>query len=257
MINFFKTIFFLALFFSTNIVFAQFSLEKRLVDNSIIHILIIDPNDYKIELVKANDGNKGRETVPDMAKRKQAQIAINGGFFEMGGDRDGIPSGTLVIKGKPYHLNKKIQSLLIINQNKLTITKDLPKNRMDQNISMVSGIPLLIEEGKIVKDVLSKTSDFYVKPHARTAIGLKANGEIVIVVAENYYGVLGGIQGLSITSLATLMQQLGCGSALNLDGGGSSTLWVNGKVINRTIGDLDESEGDYSVRAVSDSIVFI
>ena len=63
--------------------------------------------------------------------------------------------------------------------------------------------------------------------------------------------------GLTLPELAEVMRTLGCKDALNLDGGGSSTLWINGAIVNRIIGDKDEAAGQAIVRPVSDAIVFI
>ena len=52
------------------------------------------------------------------------------------------------------------------------------------------------------------------------------------------------------------MLKMGCEDAINLDGGGSSTLWINGKVVNKTLGDKDEGNGKQTERPVSDAIVF-
>lgn len=52
------------------------------------------------------------------------------------------------------------------------------------------------------------------------------------------------------------MQDLGCEYAINLDGGGSSTLWINGNVVNNTFGDQDEAVGEKIERPVSDVIIF-
>ena len=52
------------------------------------------------------------------------------------------------------------------------------------------------------------------------------------------------------------MLKQNCVSAINLDGGGSSTLYINGKYINQTIGDDDEASGQKVVRPVSDAIIF-
>jgi len=48
----------------------------------------------------------------------------------------------------------------------------------------------------------------------------------------------------------------GCISAINLDGGGSSSLYINGKYINNQVGDQDEASGVAVVRPVSDAIIF-
>ncbi len=64
-------------------------------------------------------------------------------------------------------------------------------------------------------------------------------------------------KGMTILELARLMKDLGCEYALNLDGGGSSTLWIDGKVVNTPIGDGDEGSGVFCERAVSDAILFV
>lgn len=169
---------------------------------------------------------------------------------------------------------------------------------------MVSGIPLLVIDGKIDSDVFKKKTAFYTNPHARTAIGTKLDGTIIIVVAEHHYTrdlatvTMGevrslikekdkilaqkyhkstneltlvelneilkdelaspnGAKGLTIIELAQFLKDKGCNDALNLDGGGSSTLWIDGKVINNTIGDIDEGNSLKKIRGVSDAIVFI
>lgn len=281
--------------------------EKQVMDKRVVHIVTLHPKDYKIELIKARDASIGRETVLSMAKRANAAIAINGGFFEIGNQRDGKATGTLVIKGYKYKVVDKQQSLVIISPDKFLIVRDYPRNYLTKSntISMLSGIPLLVSENKVVPELAKKSSDFYLKPHARTAIGTKADGTIVIVVTEHQYlkdltsismGEVQSLikekgkqfaeqynhrdagnitmnelkeilkkeytsrhrsQGLTILELAELMKNLGCEVALNLDGGGSSTLCVNKKVMNRVIGDADEGNGLEMTRGVSDAIVFI
>ncbi|MGV8949329.1 MAG: phosphodiester glycosidase family protein [Candidatus Paracaedibacter sp.] len=75
-------------------------------------------------------------------------------------------------------------------------------------------------------------------------------------ILEEHFSSKDGAKGLSLLSLAHLMEKLGCEFAINLDGGDSSTLWINGKVVNQTFGDQDEGNSLQTVRPVSDSIVF-
>ncbi|WP_341791257.1 phosphodiester glycosidase family protein [Rickettsia endosymbiont of Gonocerus acuteangulatus] len=63
--------------------------------------------------------------------------------------------------------------------------------------------------------------------------------------------------GLTETELADYMISLSCESAINLDGGGSSTLFINGKVVNKITGDEDEALGENVQRPVSDAIVIL
>ena len=71
-------------------------------------------------------------------------------------------------------------------------------------------------------------------PHPRTMLGKCADGTVYMVVAE---GRMDGASGFSLPNLLSLAEDLGMTDAINLDGGGSSTLWVEGAgIINRLIG---------------------
>jgi len=358
-----------------------YSYKLRKENGHVIHILELDQRRYKAQFVKAHDQVIGRETVKSMAERSNATIAINGGFFEIGGSIDGKPSGTLIIDGKIFgikdtecasliqdgdqlsirhqitnielaygkrsikvdkynifpesedvvlytdswgrhsltnfntrsevafdehyhkiaaydHGNNAIPkngyvisfSKSYLTKHKLNIKKDMTLSLpYDAYFSSVAGIPMLVSNGQI-SDEIFQDSAFYTMPHARTAIGLTSNNKIIIVVAEHVYKqdinavTLGDmkplitssnmlvselqkivyqkyrkrdlVKGLTIPELANLMIELGATSAINLDGGGSSTMLVRGKIVNKTIGDVDEAMGQDRMRPVSDAIVF-
>ena len=68
---------------------------KKIKQNGhVIHVLIVDPSEYEASLVSAHNQVFGREKVGDIAKRENADIAINAGFFEIGGNQDGRSTGT-------------------------------------------------------------------------------------------------------------------------------------------------------------------
>lgn len=281
-----------------------YTYEKKLQNFHIIHIVKLNPKDYSASIVKADSPIFGRELVSSIAARAQATIAINGGFFHIN-KINGKPSGTLVIDGKIYNTQKGEQPLVIIKSGRISVDISKVKTDKDNSVSLVSGIPMLIKDGRIYSPLYDKKSEFYTKAHVRTAIGVDLNGNLIIVVAEHHYikditaisvgeiqslmnmkgnlfakeykkQKLGDItldqlkqiikqeyssenkepQGLSILELAKLMQDLGCINALNLDGGGSSTLWIEGKVVNNIVGDKDESNGQKVLRPVSDAIIF-
>lgn len=242
---------------------SEYVYEKIEIDKHVIHLVTIEPKYFDIAIVKSNDGAYGRETVPSMAKRSNATVAINGGFFEIGNDKDGMPSGTLIIEGHRYSVKNKVQPLLIIDSDKLSIMDANPNNFSSKNCSILSGIPLLINDGKIPQKLYNNDGPFYVKPHARTAVGTTYDEKIIIVVVEHYYPNEKVLipnffqKGLTILELAHLLKEQGCKYAINLDGGGSSTLWIDGGVVNQTIGDVDEGNSLKTIRAVSDAIVFI
>ncbi|WP_323811202.1 hypothetical protein [Rickettsia conorii] len=86
-------------------------------------MLTIDPKNFGLKLVKSHNQVIDRETVNVMAHRTNAAAAINVGFFEIAGSDDGRPSLTLMIDSKLFSLRKQLQSLLIIDQGNIQITK--------------------------------------------------------------------------------------------------------------------------------------
>jgi exopolysaccharide biosynthesis protein len=236
-------------------------------NNHVIHILKINPNNYRLELAQANDASSNRETVPSMVARTKAIAGINGGFFQMQGGK-AKATGTLIVNGNVYSLSNGMRSVLIIDQGKAQITKAQVIKR-GQTVKLqtssgkmivdpknvVTGIPMLVMNGRIAPYLnKSGSASFVNSPHARTAIGTQKDGTVIMVVAENGYGSVGAT-GLTLPELANFMLQLKCEQAMNLDGGGSSTLVYDGEVQNSTIGDLDEAMGLQTVRPVFDGVL--
>ena len=105
---------------------ADYHYKVYKTDKQVIHVVKLNPKQYQAALVKAQ---AGRETVASIANRKKAQIAINGGFFDMGeGTKDGAPTGSLVINGKAYKIKNKTQALAILHSGQLSINLFNPKH---------------------------------------------------------------------------------------------------------------------------------
>ena len=88
--------------------------------------------------------------------------------------------------------------------------------------SALAAGPVLVDDGRIVEYDSDKT--FYTGRHPRTLIGKRAGGEVVLVVIDGRFKGQG--EGTTIAETAYIARQLGLVEALNLDGGGSSTLWT-------------------------------
>lgn len=112
---------------------------------------------------------------------------------------------------------------------------------------LIGGGPRLLRAGRTVtSEADAFPGGFYASRHPRTAIGLRADGRIVLVAVD---GRQPGLSvGMTIAELAGLTAELGCVEALNLDGGGSTTMVVKGKVVNSPSDPAGE-------RAVSDAIL--
>jgi exopolysaccharide biosynthesis protein len=75
----------------------------------------------------------------------------------------------------------------------------------------------------------------------RTAIGLKADGNMMLVVVD---GRQENSIGMTLLELALFMQELGAQDAMNLDGGGSSEMVINGKIVNKPSDKRERRVGD-------------
>jgi Phosphodiester glycosidase/FlgD Ig-like domain len=95
----------------------------------------------------------------------------------------------------------------------------------------IGGGPLLVRNGNAVRQPDEYFSLAHlVQRHPRSAIGQLANGRLIFVVADGRSSVS---SGLTMWDLARTMQRLGAVTAMSVDGGGSSTLGFDGRVLNR------------------------
>lgn len=118
----------------------------------------------------------------------------------------------------------------------------------DGVVNLLAFGPALVENGEIAVETNSEVGQAMAS-NPRTAIGIIDENHYIIVVSD---GRTSESEGLSLYQLAEVMKSYGAKTAYNLDGGGSSTLYFNGQVINKpTTGGNKISE-----RAVSD-IVYI
>jgi len=93
----------------------------------------------------------------------------------------------------------------------------------------IAGGPALVRSGKNLHEEKPGKADHLRDRNPRTAIGWNDH-EFFMVVVDGRKPDLS--VGMNFPELAALMVRLGCKEAMNLDGGGSSTMWLNGKVIN-------------------------
>ncbi|RYG17536.1 MAG: phosphodiester glycosidase family protein, partial [Chitinophagaceae bacterium] len=81
-------------------------------------------------------------------------------------------------------------------------------------------------------EALLDSGSFNLTRHPRTAIGIKPGGKVILLTVD---GRNENSAGMSLFELRKIMQWLGCTSSINLDGGGSSTLWVAGEEGNGVV----------------------
>ncbi len=120
---------------------------------------------------------------------------------------------------------------------------------------ILGGGPLLIHKGKKIDDFTPEEMmrSFLSFKRARTALGILPNGDWVFVVVDK----TGLFDGMTIMELREFMAKMDCVYALNLDGGGSSTMVYEGRVKNTNFGDEDAFNDTKNLRHVSDAIVIL
>jgi hypothetical protein len=196
-----------------------------------------------------------RQKLTDVANDHPHSVVMNGSFFFVKDDTH-QPTYYLEREGIPLSMSRSRHGALgwshshrvwdvIAPRGKKNI-KYRPRNTSEstwKNMSHVlMGAPLLINKGKIMS-VVNKPGSFYQLPFARSVVAQKDNGNLVFIVVET--GLVGQIwmklfgqwpsaisgQGLSLTDLAIWLKSRGVDYALNLDGGGSVGLAVDGRVL--------------------------
>lgn len=188
----------------------------------------------------ANDTYNGKkEAISSMAKRLGAVLAVNAsGFYA----KTNKPMGTVVRNGELVSIDPAYTGEILSlksdgNLNFTTINSEEEFNNLDIEQTFTFG-PILVRDSQATQ--LNDTSR-----HPRTAIGQLDDNRYVIVVAE---GRMEGADGMTLGELQQLFLNLGCKTAYNLDGGGSTTLYFQGKLIN--------TPSDGSERSVVDMIYF-
>lgn len=112
---------------------------------------------------------------------------------------------------------------------------------------MTNGVPQLIKDGKVnITWEQEKASKSFVETrHPRTAVAKLKDGKFLMLTAD---GRTDESAGLDLYDLAKYMLELGAIDAMNLDGGGSTTMFLDGKVVNKP----SDKEGE---RKVGDAIL--
>ncbi|ANE53503.1 hypothetical protein SY85_14710 [Flavisolibacter tropicus] len=171
-----------------------------------------------------------RKLTSEFGTEYEALAGINGTFFDMknGGSEDYIRvDGETVNETRLTKANKRAfhqKSALIIDGKKVRIAQWDGSDNWEQHLAgedvMVTG-PLLLQDHQVPA---LDTTAFYVKRHPRTAVALK--GDRLLLVAVD--GRNEKAAGMSLPELASFLKWMQADDALNLDGGGSTTLWVSG-----------------------------
>lgn len=194
---------------------------------------IPDPRRVKVATAK-NIQEKG-ETVSNIAKDNDAVAAINaGGFHDPNGTGTGrLPYGFIMqdgnyVIGKDVGPDEAVDFVGFTKQGNLiagTYTK-MELSDMDAVEGITFGPPLIVDGKKMITD---GDGGWGIGP--RTAIGQKKDGTVIFVVIDGRQP--GYSTGATLRDVQDVLYEEGAYIAANLDGGSSTTLYYNGKVVNK------------------------
>lgn len=229
-----------------------------------VQALRVDPRKITLEMAIAADKLPARETVQAIAARRGALAAVNAGFFALA---DGRPAGLLKVRGQLLggtsrargavaFRERRGQTLLLFDR--VTVEHQgrqyhtlLGSSSRDWSRAghAVAGAGLLLLNGRTLEEWGDEkiTAGFDTTRHPRTMIG-EDGQSIWLITIDGRQPALS--LGMTFAELQGLARRLGLRSALNLDGGGSTTMVVRGVVMNHP----SDAEGP---RPVSDAIVVL
>ena len=173
-----------------------------------------------------------RTKTSEMARKHGAVAAINGSFFDM--DQhfpvcylriDSVELGENT-SGKDTVNRKYYQyGTLCLHGDSILILKTGSARRWEETLpypDIMTAGPLLIWHDTL--QPMRNDRTFVTNRHNRTAVGIREDGTVLFIVAD---GRAKEAAGLSLPELQQILRWLGCRDALNLDGGGSTTLFLN------------------------------
>ena len=233
-----------------------------------VQALRLDPRIVTLEVGRGAGAEPARETVAAIAARRPGTIAaINAGFFSLETGKptallkiDGkVVSGTSRARGAVGILDRRGVTELLFDRVRVAASGRRPRYEPLLGSSpsdwarapfAVGGAGLLMLDGRAMTDWTDEriAAGFETTRHPRTVIGTDSQGAIWLVTVDGRSPSLS--LGMSFSELQGLSKRLGLRSALNLDGGGSTTMWVAGRIVNHP----SDPEGP---RKVSDAILVV
>lgn len=229
------------------------NLTEKTVNDTQIYVadVTLSSADYlKTALAQNSYGTNVTAKTSVTAAENNAILAVNGDYYGANSSGYVIRNGVVYRDSVREDASNgdlaiyKDGSFKIIYENQISADQLV----QDGVVNLLAFGPSLVENGEISVGINTEVGQAMAS-NPRTAIGIIDENHYIIVVSD---GRTSESKGLSLYQMAEVMKSYGVKTAYNLDGGGSSTLYFNGQVINKpTTGGSKISE-----RAVSD-IVYI
>ncbi|NHW48327.1 phosphodiester glycosidase family protein [Paenarthrobacter sp. MSM-2-10-13] len=205
-------------------------------------VVLDDATTLKSAFAEDTYGENITETTSAIAEDHNAIFAINGDYY---GFRD---TGIVIRNGVVYRDEGARQGLAFYKDGTVKVY-DETTTTADQLIAdgvwnTLSFGPSLLDNGQIASGIEDVEVDTNFGNHSiqgeqpRTAVGVIDENHLVFVVVDGRSP--GYSSGVTMSGLAQIMKDLGATTAYNMDGGGSSTMYFNGSLVNNPLGENKE-----------------
>lgn len=193
-------------------------------------VKISDSSYLKTALAYDSFGTNVTETTSSMAGNNNAILAVNGDYY--GADRSGYVIKNGVIYRNTVRSDSEYPDLAVYKDGSFKIIYETEVTAeellADGVVNLFAFGPSLVENGEISVDQNTEVRQAMTK-NPRTAIGIVDKNHYILVVSD---GRTNESEGLSLYELAEVLKEYGATTAYNLDGGGSSTMYFNGNIVN-------------------------
>lgn len=197
-------------------------------------VKLSDATELQSAFAKNKFGTNIIDIVSSMAQDHKAIFAINGDYY--GFRKDGI----IIRNGVLYRDVPAREGLAIYKDGSMKVYNETTTSGdellKDGVWNTLSFGPVLLDDGNVISGIDSVEVDTNLGNHSiqgnqpRTGIGIISNNHFVFIVADGR--TPGYSSGVTMTQFAQIFKDLGCTTAYNLDGGGSSDMYFMGNVIN-------------------------
>lgn len=203
---------------------AKWAQIKMFESTQSISVVEYPQSNYKTVIAQVEEGERIRTS--DLAERFGATAAINAGYFIVKTVR---PSTYLRLDGEQIAFGERnedyrvngvvaVEPMDVFSHEHATCHTISPKYK-----NILATGPVLMENGEVIDHGNAQGYGMQQR-HPRSFIGYKKNGNVVMVTVDGRFPGQG--EGENLTEMSFVSKMLGMDESINLDGGGSATLWV-------------------------------
>ena len=213
-------------------------------------MLTIDPTYWKLLPVASSSGPDNLSTLSRIVSQSGAGAAINAGFFATTKGGRGYPIGALKAGGEDFGQLFMDRACLGWNDNDQAIFEVAYEDNYSAYYMpyVIQAGPMLMYDGRPAHSEENFPSALLSARHPRSAVGLSFDGQWVFMIVDGRNGMHSS--GATISELTEILRGQRVSYAMNLDGGGSTELIVDGRIYNMP-SDGYERSISYGLGAIS------